>query len=275
MITLLTGSTSGIGWETLKGLYKHSDKIILPIRNRKKAQKLLSYFKNDEKIHLYDMDLADLKSVKTCATRIRQEFSQIDLLINNAGGMYPGGKKTNDGLDMTFSVNHLGHFLLTQELMPTLIGGKAKIIHVSSEAHRLGKFRHDDLGFSKLKSTIATYGEVKLYNILMAKELTKRYQSEGLQAYSLHPGAVKTAFGSETDPLTKAIVRASQIFFISAQKGAENSLFLAKTSSKDLKNGAYYVRKKVKRPTSAAQSSKNARLLWEYSENCLGELGLL
>ncbi|KPQ19906.1 MAG: Dehydrogenase [Algoriphagus marincola HL-49] len=275
MITVLTGSTSGIGFETLKGLLDHSEVFILPVRNLEKAESKLAKFPNREKFKLYEFDLADLESVKAASQKINKDFPKIDLMINNAGGMFPGGKKNNKGLDMTFTVNHLGHFFLTHQLLPSLINGKAKVIQVSSEAHRLGKFRSNDIGLSSVSSTITAYGEAKLYNILMAKELTKRYEKEGITAFSLHPGAVKTAFGSETDPITKAIIRATQLFFISAQKGAENSLFLAKTNSHKLKNGGYYVRKKQKSTSSAGLSASNADELWEFSEKTLEKLGLI
>ena len=127
MNLVLTGSTSGIGWETLKALLPDFERIFLPVRNMEKAEKKIALLSGREKIKLIQMDLSDMKSVKSGAKEILQSTDQIDVLINNAGGMFPAGKITADGLDMTFATNHLGHFLLTKELLPALKKGKAKM----------------------------------------------------------------------------------------------------------------------------------------------------
>ena len=176
---------------------------------------------------------------------------------------------------MTFAVNHLGHFFLFKLVENALFKGKAKIINVSSEAHRIASFNTEDPSLKKSGNPFSAYCQAKLYNILFTKELKKRFSEQGISSFSLHPGAVKTAFGSETDPISKMIIRATQLFFISAKKGAQTNIFLAKTPSEELKSGAYYVRKKPKSSNSASLDPENARALWEYSEECLANLGLL
>jgi len=272
MNLVLTGSTSGIGWETLKVLLPQFDLVILPVRNSEKAQKMIADLSEKEKIRIINMDLSEMNSVKSAAKEILKLSDKIDVLINNAGGMFPAKKLTREGLDMTFATNHLGHFLLTQELMPALKKGKAKIINLSSEAHRFSGDPSADFSLKKSSNTGSAYGRVKLYNILFTNELKNRFESDGISAYSVHPGAVKTAFGSETTSITKGIIRLTQLFFISPKAGAQTTIFLAKTPAGNLRNGSYYVRKKPKSPSSTALNQHLGKELWDYSEEVLGKL---
>lgn len=274
MNLVLTGSTSGIGWETLKELLPHFELVILPVRNLDKAQKMISSLSEKSKIRIVQMDLSEMKSVKNGAKEILKLTDQIHILINNAGGMFPARKLTAEGLDMTFATNHLGHFLLTQELMPTLKKGKAKIINLSSEAHRISGDPSADFSLKKSSNTVTAYGKVKLFNILFTNGLKNRFESDGISAFSLHPGAVKTAFGSETTSITKGIIRLTQLFFISPKAGAQTTIFLAKSPKEKLRNGSYYDRKKPKSPSSIALNQKIATDLWEYSEAVLNEIKL-
>jgi NAD(P)-dependent dehydrogenase (short-subunit alcohol dehydrogenase family) len=273
MNLILTGSTSGIGWETLKGLLPDFELVILPVRNLEKAQKMIDGLPGKEKIRLISMDLSEMKSVKKGAQEILKLTDHIEVLINNAGGMFPAKKLTSEGLDMTFATNHLGHFLLTKELLPALKKGKAKIINVSSEAHRISTDPAQDFSIKKSSTTGTAYGKAKLYNILFSNELKNKYESEGISSYSLHPGAVKTAFGSETSGITKGIIRLTQLFFISPLSGAQTTIFLAKEHKKNLRNGSYYVRKKPKSPSSYGTSKSLCVSLWNFSEETLKTLG--
>jgi NAD(P)-dependent dehydrogenase (short-subunit alcohol dehydrogenase family) len=275
MNLVLTGSTSGIGWETLKTLMPHADRIFLPVRNIKKAEKMIQHLFQKEKIVLIPMDLSIMKEVKQGAVQILEQCQEIHLLINNAGGMFPAGKKTSEGLDLTFATNHLGHFLLTLELMPALIQGKAKIIHVSSIAHQIATDPSKDFGLLKCVNTGTAYGKGKLYNILFSNELKNRFESKGISSYTLHPGAVKTAFGSETSLWAKLIIEVSKLIFISPQAGAQTTIFLATTPKSQLKNGGYYIKKKPKTPSSLARNQELSSALWTYSEEVLKNMRLI
>lgn len=272
MNLLLTGSTSGIGWEKLKALYPYFDQIILPVRNLQKAESSLSLLPDQKKIHLIQMDLSDIKNVYEGAQQIASNFPTLDVLINNAGGMFPGGKKTGDGLDQSFVVNHLGPLLLTKTLIPNLLATKGKIIFVSSEAHKYAEINENDFGLLRLSSSFKAYCNVKLYNILMSRFLVQAYESQGLTSYSLHPGVVRTAFGSEAAPFVKTIIRATQLFFISPEKGAETGIFLTKTPSPELKNGGYYERKKASLSSRTALDHNLGKNLWQYSEEILQQV---
>ncbi|MEK0441679.1 MAG: hypothetical protein RL403_657 [Bacteroidota bacterium] len=265
MNLVLTGSTSGIGWETLLALLPQFDRVFLPVRNLAKAEKLIQHLPQKEKIVLIYLDLSNLASIKAGAGAIGNQVDAIQVLINNAGGMYPAGKRTAEGLDLSFTSNHLGQFLLFQELLPALIKGKAKVIQVSSEAHRIAGPPQQDFSLRKSASTVTSYAKVKLYNILFTNEIKIKYESEGLSAYSLHPGAVRTAFGSEASPWAKGLIAFTKLFFISPKAGAATTIFLATTPKENLKNGGYYKNKKLSSPSTLSRDPKLAKALWELS----------
>ena len=265
MNLVLTGSTSGIGWETLLALLPKFDRVFLPVRNLAKAEKLIQHLPQKEKIVLIYLDLSNLASVKAGATILLSQVDAIQVLINNAGGMYPAGKRTAEGVDLSFSSNHLGPFLLFQELLPALIKGQAKVIQVSSEAHRIAGPPEQDFSLRKSSSTVNSYAKVKLYNILFTNEIITNYASKGLSAYSLHPGAVRTAFGSEASPWAKGLIAFTKLFFISPKAGAATTIFLATTPKENLKNGGYYKNKKLSSASSLSRDPKFAKALWEFS----------
>ena len=265
MNLVLTGSTSGIGWETLLALLPQFDRIFLPVRNIPKAEKLIQSLAEKEKIVLIPMDLSVIAEVKKGAQILLSQIDEIHVLINNAGGMYPGGKRSEEGVDLSFATNHLGHFLLVQELLPALIKGKARVIQVSSEAHRIAQHPGKDFSLKKSSNTLSAYALVKLYNILFTRELVKNYSSEGLTSYALHPGAVRTAFGSEASSWAKGLIAFTKLFFISPKAGAATSIFLATAPEKSLKNGGYYKQKKISSPSTLALDAQLGKTLWDFS----------
>ncbi len=272
MNLVLTGSTSGIGWETLLALLPQFDRVFLPVRNQPKAEKLIQSLKGKEKIVLIPMDLSLMAEVKIGAASLLSQTEEIHVLINNAGGMYPGGKRSEEGIDLSFSTNHLGHFLLVQELLPALLKGKARVIQVSSEAHRIASHPGKDFSMRKPSNTVAAYAKVKLYNILFTNELNLQFASKGLKAYSLHPGAVRTSFGSEASTWAKGLIAFTKLFFISPKAGAATTIFLATAPEKSLKNGGYYKNKKLSIPSSLAKDSNLAKALWDFSKKEIGRV---
>ncbi len=267
MKILLTGSTSGIGWETFKDLWNEGHDMIIPVRNIKKAEEMLAGFGAKERVHIYLMDLADLKSVAKTAKEIQGDHEKIDVIINNAGGMYPPEKKSMDEIDLTFSVNHLGHFLLTTRLLNGLKALPSKVINVSSEAHHIAKVKRDDLGLMRSNSNITSYANVKLYNILLSNYLKSKYGEKGLNAYSLHPGAVRTNFGSDSGPISKAIIQVTKLFFISPKKGAQTTLHLAKNKDSKLVSGGYYKNQKLVSSSKLSRDKELAKELWNFSQS--------
>jgi NAD(P)-dependent dehydrogenase (short-subunit alcohol dehydrogenase family) len=272
MNLVLTGSTSGIGWETLLALLPQFDRIFLPVRNIPKAEKLIQSLAEKGKIVLIPMDLSLMAEVKKGAEILLSKTAEIHVLINNAGGMYPGGKRSEEGVDLSFATNHLGHFLLVQELLPALIKGKARVIQVSSEAHRIAQNPSKDFSLKKSSNTVSAYAIVKLYNILFTKQLVNNYSSEGLTSYALHPGAVRTAFGSEASTWAKGLIAFTKLFFISPKAGAATSIFLATAAKESLKNGGYYKTTKLSIPSTLARDGQLGKALWNFSVKEIGRV---
>lgn len=265
----ITGPTSGIGAITFKELAPICEKVYFLARNAEKAQIEIEKLpeKERKKVFFIYMDLADLDSVKNAAAEIQTKTDQIDVLINNAGGIFPKHQVTKDGFELSFSANHLGHFLLTNLLTPQLLQSEnPKVINVSSEAHRAAKVNFDDLNYNQQSySSFNAYANVKLFNILFTKSLIDHYGNKGLKSYALHPGVVKTNFGKEANGIFKLFWKLATPFMIDANQGARTSIFLAKTQLPDSQNGYYFKKSKPNVPSKEARSKNYREKLWEAS----------
>src|SRR5690606_15235212 len=254
----ITGPTSGIGAETIKGLSQKFDVIFLLVRNKEKAKELIPEFEAPDKnttFHIVYCDLSDLKSVVSAADFIKEHTHQLDVLINNAGGVSKDRKVKMDGFESSFSINHLGHFLLTKKLLPLLEKSpSARIINVSSEAHKVANPDFDDLQSEKSYSAFSVYANVKLFNILLTRSLVDKYADKGIHAFALHPGMVKTSFGSGFSGIVKWGMKIVKSFLISPKKGAQTSIFLATDPGVINHNGGYFKKSKISKSSEAAES---------------------
>jgi retinol dehydrogenase 12 len=214
-VCLVTGSTSGIGKETVIGLAKEGARLVLPVRNIEKGESLrkeiLSMTANSH-IELMSCDLASFDSVRSFAKAFLDKYDRLDLLINNAGTWETKRKKSVDGIELTFAVNHLAPFLLTHLLTDRLISSApSRVINVSSEAHRYGKMRFDDLERNNKWSLFGPYAQSKLANILFTKELARKLNGAGVTVNCLHPGVVSTHL---FDAFPKVFASVSSLFMI-------------------------------------------------------------
>ena len=164
--TIITGATSGIGKETALALAKAGHAVYMLVRDIVKGevvrQEIMTESKSQE-VYIVECDLASLASVKAAAEVLKEKLFAINVLINNAGGIFNERELSADGFEMTFASNHLGHFLLTQCLMPLLERGQARIINVSSEAHKMGKPMFGDFLWERGYSPMKVYGTCLLY----------------------------------------------------------------------------------------------------------------
>jgi retinol dehydrogenase 12 len=266
----ITGPTSGIGTITFQELCPGFDQVFLLARNRTKADQLIANLPKSQqaKVIFIALDLADMNSVKNAAKALSSKTDRIDVLINNAGGIFPKKEITNDGFELTLAANHLGHFLLTNLLLPLLLKSEnPKVINVSSEAHRAAKLDFSDLNYANSGySSFNAYANVKLFNILFTKSLVDKYGDKGLTSYALHPGVVKTNFGKEAGGIFKIFWKMASPFMITAKEGAQTSIFLAKSNMPKNQNGYYFKKKKPLTPSGMARSKDLRRKLWEISE---------
>ena len=198
-IVIVTGSSSGIGYETARVLANKQASVIIAVRNLEKGNKALAEIiqqNKDADVRVMELDLANLASVNNFAENFQKNYSRLDLLINNAGVMIPPYSKTTDGFELQFGTNHLGHFALTGQLLKLLISTKAsRIVNVSSGAHNFGNLDFDDLNWEKRNYAQWTaYGDSKLANLYFTYELDRKLKEQGINTLvtASHPGWTAT-----------------------------------------------------------------------------------
>jgi retinol dehydrogenase-12 len=280
---LITGPTNGIGRETALALAAQGHKLFLLCRNEQLGRTLCARINQLAAAPapvLLVADLGNTKQVRSAAERFLARNEPLHILINNAGVVNTQRIIVDvEGTEQEqmFAVNHLGHFLLTNLLLPRLIetgseqAAPARIIVVSSEAHALfcKGVDFDDLNRARRFAPFNTYGQSKLANLLMVSELIKRVDPAKVQVNSLHPGAVNSNLGTNNSqhwyaPIVKALLG---LFFISPIKGAQTSLYLA--TENITTQGSYYSRCKPIRQKPWALDEESARRLWQYSAQVL------
>jgi len=198
-VVIVTGSSSGIGYEMARVLATKNASVIIAVRNLEKGQSALERIKAglpDADVKIMELDLANLDSVRRFAEEFKKNFSQLDLLINNAGVMMPPYSKTADGFELQFGTNHLGHFALTGLLLDLILKTEnSRIVTVSSTGHKAGKLDFDDLNWEKRKyKKMKTYADSKLANLYFTYVLQEKLEKEGSKtiAVASHPGWTET-----------------------------------------------------------------------------------
>ena len=267
-VALITGGNVGIGRVTAIELAKAGYQVVIAGRSRSRTQPVLDHIRSlsmgPEALFL-PLDLASLSSVRDCAERFKSMNCPLHLLINNAGVAGLRGL-TVDGFEMTFGINHLGHFLLTQLLLPELLAsGPSRVVTVSSRAHK----RTSGIVWDALKKPtrswtgIEEYAVSKLANLLFSAELARRTEGSGLSCYSLHPGVVDTEIWRALPDWARPLLRWRGL--LTAEEGAQTTLHCA-LRAPVRESGLYFAKSRVVTPAPLGQDSDLARLLWERSE---------
>lgn len=280
-VVVVTGSNIGIGKETAAALAGLGATTVLACRDAEKAAAAAAEIEagtGNADIHTVALDLADLDSVRRAAQDISSRWDRLDVLVNNAGGIWSERRETEQGFEQTFGVNHLGHFYLTLLLFERLVSSApSRVLNVSSVAHHaaLRGMRFEDLQTTGRYSAMEVYARSKLANILFTRELSKRLEGTGVTANALHPGPVRSGCGMDGDVrglmgLGNRIIRP---FEISARAGAKTSIYLASSTEVAGRSGGYYVRSRPGHMSSQARSDEQASRLWEESEKLLASAG--
>lgn len=269
-ICLVTGANSGVGKATALGLARMGATVVMACRNRAKgeeAQKEVQTRSGNNDVHLLLVDLSSQQSIREFARQFQQQFSQLHVLINNAGVFPLGRRETADGLENTFAVNYLAPFLLTNLLLDTLkASAPARIINVSSDAQNMGLIDVDDLQSTNSFHFMKAYGQSKLALVLFTYELARRLEGTGVTVNVLHPGFVATNIGqSDVGPFLRIIAKLAFMFGISPEKGAATSLYLA--SSPDVANvtGKYFEKSQLRPSARISYDEALQHRLWEES----------
>ena len=195
-------------------------------------------------------------------------------MINNAGALFSGRRVTPEGLELTFALNHMAYFVLTEALRGNLVASApARIVSTSSAAHQGASLDFEDLQSAKGYGGLKVYGRSKLANILFTRELARRLAGTGVTANCLHPGVVATRFGSSSGGWAGLLIPFLRPFFVSPEKGAETIVYLASSPEVAKTTGAYFVNRKIAEPSAAARDDAAAKRLWEASETLAAGVG--
>ena len=269
---LVTGANSGIGQITAARLAERGAQVFLGCRDGAKGEAVAAPLRAaGAKVEVLPLDLADLASVRQAAATFVARGLPLHGLINNAG-LAGTRALTRDGFELTFGVNHLGHFLLTRLLEARLReGAPARVVNISSQAHRSAK----GIDFTALREParsrtgLREYAVSKLANVLFTRELARRWAGSGVTAYALHPGVVATGIWRRLPgPLRWLVTR----FMITPEEGARTTIFCATAPELAGVSGRYYDHQRESTPSQVAQDDALAARLWDESDKMVGLL---
>lgn len=274
-VIIVTGANSGIGKVTARELAKMGATVVMVARSQERGSAALAEIRaasGSDDVHLMLCDLSSQASIRDFAAQFRAQFDRLDVLVNNAGAIFYERRESVDGLEMTFALNHMGYFLLTDLLLDMLkASAPARVVNVSSGAHNVGTVRFDDLQRKKRYSAFQAYGESKMMNILFTFELARRLEGSGVTANVMHPGFVATKFGHGGGFVGKVIMPILHLFALSEEQGAETVIYLAAAPEAAEVSGKYFVKKKPVQPHSFAFDRKAQKRLWKVSETAVIE----
>ncbi|KAK7868685.1 hypothetical protein R5R35_006976 [Gryllus longicercus] len=280
---VVTGCNTGIGLCTVEDFVRRGARVIMACRNLEKAERAAECVRvrtvgaeGAGAVRVVQLDLSSLASVRACAKLLLDSEPRIHLLINNAGIMACPEMRTEDGFEMQFGTNHLGHFLLTCLLLPRIrASAPARIVTVSSVVHSTGDIDFENLNWEKGYNPTLAYGRSKLANVLFAKELGKRLEGSGVTSYSLHPGVVNTELSRHFDT---AYFKGGQwifdnigkLFLKTPEQGAQTTIYCAVSEEAEKETGLYYSDCRVVQPRPQACDMQVSERLWNESARLVG-----
>lgn len=268
---MVTGANSGIGKATALGLAQMGANVVMVARDRARgevAQNEVKAKSGNNSVDLLVADLSSQQSIRKLVEDFKQHYKQLHVLINNAGVFMLTRRETVDGLEITFAVNYLAPFLLTNLLLDVLkASAPARIVNVSSEAHENGYIKMDDLQAKKNYRPFRAYGQSKLALVMFTYELARRLQGKGVTANCLHPGFVATNIGQGgVAPVARPVAKFVLSFLgISPEEGAKTSIYLATSTDVEDVTGKYFVKSVIRRSAPISYDESLQRQLWEES----------
>lgn len=272
---LITGANTGIGKATAIALAKKGAKVVIVVRNDKKAAQAaneISKESGSNAISYFAADLSSQQAVRKLALDFKSSHNRLDVLINNAGCFFSDLQWTDEKFEMQFATNHLSPFLLTNLLLDLLkASAPARIVNVSSHSHYRGKIHFGDLNLQDKYNGLVAYEQSKLCNVLFSNELARRLEGTGVTVNSLHPGVVKTEIAQKNATgIYKLAWSIIKPFMISQEQGAATSVYLASADEVKGVTGKYFAKSKEKYPSRLAQDEALAKKLWEVSAELTG-----
>jgi NAD(P)-dependent dehydrogenase (short-subunit alcohol dehydrogenase family) len=274
-VVMVTGATNGIGFESAKALAAMGTTIVGVGRNPQKCADAASQIKTatgNAKVEFLVADLAVQAQVRQLAATFKQKYNRLDVLLNNAGGYFAKRETNADGQEMTWALNHLNYFVLTNELLDVLkASAPARIVNVSSGAHSGAKgINFEDVEFKMGYSGWSAYSHSKLANVMFTYELARRLDGTEVTATVLHPGFVATGFGHNNGGLMRTGMNVVQkLVAKKPEQGAETSVYLASSPEVEGVTGKYFSDSKETKSSAASYNISAQQRLWELSEQMI------
>jgi NAD(P)-dependent dehydrogenase (short-subunit alcohol dehydrogenase family) len=276
-VVLVTGATNGIGQVTALELAKMGATLVIVGRSPQKVldtQMTIRQASGNPNVDGMVADLSEMAQVRQLAAEFRRKYDRLDVLVNNAGIGTSQRAVTSEGFERMFALNHLSYFLLTNLLLDVIkASAPARIVNVSSEAHRRVTLDFDDLQNTRDwgQAGFRAYGRTKLMNILFTRELARRLEGSGVTANAVHPGVVATGIWRGAGGVFGTVVGAlAPMFMKSPEEGAQTSIYVATAPEIEGMTGLYFSDSKPAQPSAAAQDDAAARKLWDISARLVG-----
>ncbi|KAM5356945.1 hypothetical protein ACJ41O_003591 [Fusarium nematophilum] len=286
-VALITGCSSGLGIETARAMKATGITLFVTARNLDKARHALGDVLEGNRVHLLHLDLESLESVRSCVAEFKSKSNNLNILIENAGIRHVPKGSTRDGFELHWGTNHLAHFLLFELLKPMLLESssaefQSRVVLVSSTAHRNAPMDFGDLNWEKRRyDPVLAYGQSKLANVYMASEIERRYGAQGLHAWSVHPGGIRTGLQKPNlhDAFTvlKSGIMTTLKSMMNPEQGASTTVWAAVSRELEGRGGKYLERNQISQPVKKgfglidpghaewAYVEDNARRLYDMS----------
>jgi NAD(P)-dependent dehydrogenase (short-subunit alcohol dehydrogenase family) len=275
-VALVTGATAGIGEITAAALAGMGAAVVLVSRSPQKLAATAGRIRQqtgNPNVEWIAADLAVMANVVEAADEFKARHDRLHILVNNAGAIYMTRQVTADGYELTFALNHLAYFLLTEQLLPVLErSAPARIVNVASGAHAGGRLNFDDLMGERKYSGFGAYSQSKLANVMFTYELARRLAGTGITANVLHPGFVASDFGRNNSGWMMRLFGLVRPFAITPDQGAQTQIYLASSPEVEGLTGQYFVKQKPKRSSQASYDMVAQKRLWDVSEQLVSKV---
>lgn len=271
MNALITGGNSGIGEEMTKSLVAQGYRVIIASRDMTKSNQLVEAIRRNNpsaEVEAMSLDLGDFDDVDCFADALLAKMPVIDVFMMNSGLYAQSLRTLENGFEAMIGIMHLGHFRLTQKILPAIKAAvQGRIVVTSSVAHNAGKINEASwTDITQHWHPFSGYAQAKLANLLFTRELSKRLQGSHVTINAFHPGAVMTGIWAEMPPLQQKIIG---LFLINSEKGADTAVWLATSPEAAQYSGEYFVKRKLKAGSKTSQDAALAKQLWESTEKLM------
>jgi NAD(P)-dependent dehydrogenase (short-subunit alcohol dehydrogenase family) len=273
-VCLVTGGTSGIGQVTARELARSGGTVAITARTEEKGEQTVAKLRDvtgSSEIDYLVADFASQSQVRSLAAEFKSRHNRLDVLVNNAGAIYLRRSLSEDGIEMTFAVNHLAPFLLTNLLLDRIVeSAPSRIVNVASNSHEGSRINLADLEGQKSYGFMKAYGQSKLANVLFTYELHRRLAGSSVTVNAVHPGYVGTNMGANNGWLVRMFLPINRLWALDVDQGAETVVYLASSPDVEGVSGEYFYQKRSVPSSPNSHDGDVARQLWELSAEMTG-----